>query len=1214
MVQSLLVRPFTDEEQRQLTAQTASPNKDEARRAQLLLLSAERKTSAQIADHLDFHPSNVKKWIRKFNESGIDGIEVRKRGPRHGPRPSFSRDQVQRLLELASTDPSSLGLDFQKWTAQKLAKAVVDRGIAERISHVTVQKILNRNQARVQSSRRYNDTVSVVSQAEAPKFGNDGSNLALGRVALSQYKFSVAVQLLDQALSQDPLGSEEEAEIRSLLSQALEELGRDQEAYRAVEKYQDAKVVRSLPDRCRARVKLRLGWAYSWLRNHPSAIASLNEARKLFLELKDQGAVCETLLAMGRTYIELREPRIARDHLLEILKLRQSTDDHELMARTYTRLGNVDFYEGAFKSSNEHYLKALKLAEACANPNVIGLVLLNLGISSYYDDPGERGKAANYRRRAIECLSERGHKGYLVLAYNNLGEILRISGEWAEALALLDTAIEIALRFDQPSHEAAGRQTKAELLLAMGRYDEAEEHVNRCIQLAEKDSDKWLESSAVRILGGIHLGRGLLDTALASLRHAVHLSTSVRDLSGAALAEVGLAECHIQQGAYQQATEYLDLAHDRLKEEKSRSLLFSGMLQRLHGQVQGASGHFSEAKNHLNQSLSVFTTTAMPYELARTHHAMGLLLRAAGDPKGAQSHLADACNVFKSLGAVPGVEQTTRALAEVPYNGQGAPFSPSPVEHPISVLAEQSLRQYHPDFQAAVAQHSAQLVHNDVALMQRLIEASASRDVLLQELASIVYDSFSAEVVMVCRVTNSGEAEPLASEGITGSEADRLCRNIDLPSRESDGIRNGAYIGYIDSVRDTSSRYPDAPASLFLYVTPSAQISPDRLYPLIRQVELGLETCLLRASSTAVSPAAFESRTRVVMPGFIVGSASMFDVIDKIHKIRTSDVNVLITGESGTGKELVARAIHAESARARAIFLPFNCTATPRDLIESQLFGHRRGAFTGATGNYPGMVRAAEGGTLFLDEIGDLALEVQPKLMRFLQESEIQPLGETKPQRVDVRIIAATNSDLERAVEDGRFREDLFHRLNIIRIHVPPLRERREEVPALASFFLDHFATRSGNHGLTFSHDAVDALTGYDWPGNIRQLRNEIERATAYTSGAALITADDLSPEVRGGVKRHGGARRLDRSVESRHNGHGRDGRPGHKPSNSWPDEEQGQSGPLKLKDAIADVEARLIRQALSRNKNNLSQAAIDLGLSRRGLRLKLAQLGIERV
>jgi hydrogenase-4 transcriptional activator len=1214
MVQSLLVRPFTEEERRQLTAQMESANKEEARRAQLLLLSAERKTSAQIAVHLDFHPSNVKKWIRKFNEEGIPGIEVRKRGPREGPRPSFSRDQVEKLLVLASTDPSSLGLDFKKWTAQKLATAAADRGIVERISHVTVQQILKRNHGRLESGRQNLDTASrPAPSAAAPVPGGDRSNFALGKAALSQYQFSKAAELLYQALGHDMLGFEEEAETRSLLSQALEELGRDEEAYRAVEKYQDAKVVRSLPDKCRARVKLRLGWAHSWLRNHPSAIASLNEAKKLFLELQDQRGVCESLLALGRTYIVgLTESRIARDHLLEILKLQESADDPELMARTYTQLGIVDFYEGAFKSSNEHYLKALKLAEACTNPNVIGAAFINLGTSSGYDDPGERERAASYSRRAIEHLSEGGHIGYLVLAYNNLGDILRISGDWAEALTSLDKAIEIALRANLPNHEAAGRQTKAELLSAMGRYDEAEELVNRCIQLAEKDGDKWLESYAVRILGGVYLGRGQVDNALASLRQALRLSTSVGDHYGIAVAELALAEGHFQQGGYEQASEYVELAYGRIKEEKSKSLLLSGTLQRLHGQIQGAYQHFSEAKNHLTQSLSVFAATAIPFEVAKSHHAMGLLLRAVGDPKGAESHLIQAYHIFKSLGAIPSIEQTSQTLAEIRRIDPDSQPAVDLGQYSASAPGEEPPQQPGAGFRAG-SRPGSEPARDDVALMQRLIEASASRDVLIRELASIVYERFSAEVVMVCRATESGEAEPVAIEGITVSEADRLCHSLERPPHGRDGIRERAYIAYIYYGKD-AGRQSEAKPSLFLYASPSSQIVPERLYPLVRQAELGLETCSLRAASSAVATPALEARTRVVMPGFIVGSPLMLDVIDKIYKIRTSDVTVLITGESGTGKELVARAIHAESARARAIFLPFNCTATPRDLIDSQLFGHRRGAFTGAIGNYPGMVRAAEGGTLFLDEIGDLALEVQPKLMRFLQESEIQPLGETKPQRVDVRIIAATNSELERAVEEGRFREDLFHRLNIIRIHVPPLRDRREEVPVLASFFLEHFASRSGNDGLTLTQDAMDALTGYDWPGNVRQLRNEIERATAYTSGAQLISADDLSPEVRAtrGKRRQDEGRRHDRSLEVPHNGNGRAARPT-RPSHPEPDEEIQQASSLKLKDAIAVVESRLIRQALGRNKNNLSRTAIDLGLSRRGLRLKLAQLGIER-
>src|SRR5262249_27057942 len=178
-----------------------------------------------------------------------------------------------------------------------------------------------------------------------------------------------------------------------------------------------------------------------------------------------------------------------------------------------------------------------------------------------------------------------------------------------------------------------------------------------------------------------------------------------------------------------------------------------------------------------------------------------------------------------------------------------------------------------------------------------------------------------------------------------------------------------------------------------------------------------------------------------------------------------------------------------------------------------QLFGHRRGSFTGAVSDQPGLVRAAEGGTLFLDEIGDLPIDVQPKLLRFLEQSEIMPVGETRPQRVDVRVIAATNADLEQRVAEGKFREDLYYRLSVIRIHVPPLRERREEIPHLTQFFLREASERLVKPDVQFSSDALDALTMYWWPGNIRQLRNEVQRAVALAGAGERIETAQLSHE-----------------------------------------------------------------------------------------------------
>jgi two-component system NtrC family response regulator len=218
----------------------------------------------------------------------------------------------------------------------------------------------------------------------------------------------------------------------------------------------------------------------------------------------------------------------------------------------------------------------------------------------------------------------------------------------------------------------------------------------------------------------------------------------------------------------------------------------------------------------------------------------------------------------------------------------------------------------------------------------------------------------------------------------------------------------------------------------------------------------------------------------------------------------------LITGESGTGKELVARSLHTGSGRANGPFVAINCAAIPRDLLESELFGHVKGAFTGAIQDKTGKFRLADGGTLFLDEVGELQLELQPKLLRALQEKCIEPVGGTKEQKFDVRVVAATNLDIEKAIEEGIFREDLYYRLAVIPIHLPPLRQRRADIPLL----LRHFCNRHGAGEVFFDKASLALLTSYAWPGNVRELENLVERTLIMRNGNT-ITVDDLPDKIR---------------------------------------------------------------------------------------------------
>ena len=314
------------------------------------------------------------------------------------------------------------------------------------------------------------------------------------------------------------------------------------------------------------------------------------------------------------------------------------------------------------------------------------------------------------------------------------------------------------------------------------------------------------------------------------------------------------------------------------------------------------------------------------------------------------------------------------------------------------------------------------------------------------------------------------------------------------------------------------------------------------------------------------------------LPGMVFVSRSMSEVARAVGRVKDSESTVLITGESGTGKELVARSVHRLGRRSQAPFIPFNCTAAPADLIESLLFGHRKGAFTGAHADSEGLVRAAEGGTLFLDEIGDLPLALQPKLLRFLQEGEIHVLGERAPRKMNVRVVAATHKDLRKAVEEGTFREDLYYRVATLTVHVPPLRERPEDTAALISHFLTHFARRNDRAIAGITAEAIAVLQNYAWPGNVRELAAEIERLVLYTDEGAYIGVEHISPRVR--------------------------------PADL--SQADGAKGAADLEHMMEDFERRVITETLRRNDYNVARAAVALGLgSRQTLYKKLKRLTI---
>jgi len=348
-------------------------------------------------------------------------------------------------------------------------------------------------------------------------------------------------------------------------------------------------------------------------------------------------------------------------------------------------------------------------------------------------------------------------------------------------------------------------------------------------------------------------------------------------------------------------------------------------------------------------------------------------------------------------------------------------------------------------------------------------------------------------------------------------------------------------------------------------------LKPFSLAEMVLVIRKELDACKLRDENRALREALGQ---RYEYANVVAKGEKMQAVLALVERVAPTNSTVLLGGESGVGKDLIARAIHEHSHRASGPFIKINSTAIPENLLESELFGYEKGAFSGATTSKPGKFELADKGTLFLDEIGDVPPAIQVKLLRVLQERQFERLGGTKTLKVDVRLIAATNRDLRAALEEGTFREDLYYRLNVVAIDIPPLREHKEDIPALANFFLERFARGSGKPVRGITPAAMRLLMDFHWPGNVRELENILERGVTLSSGP-MLEASDIHLDTR---------------------------TPNHRPG----------SAPVIPEGMTLDKwEQEIIREALRRANGNKSQAARALGLSRNALRYRLSQMGV---
>jgi len=935
---------------------------------------------------------------------------------------------------------------------------------------------------------------------------------------------------------------------RCALSTALEQQGHYRDSLAAVSMYEAPESRGKLDDQTVSYLRVQIGLGYNYNGDHPKAIAMLKSTLRDYAE---NGGVNlgHIYAALSRTYRSISEYPIARDYAQRALEYFRQSGEWRGLAESYFGVGVADIHEGNYESGLENLEQALKLIGDRPAAYVLGRTYANMAGACWFLKRPQEG--IDYLKKAITYYERTDHKTNAADGYNNLGINLILIGQWDRAQEALERAFSLAKEVDERGAKVPMiLDSLGELHMLRGNLDQAKDYLIRAVALATENGNKWYEGQALRTLGRCYIAIEDPEKALEKAREALALAEQIGDRQAICESRLIGAEAHLLMRDLDECNRELQrVAADTT--DSATDLGFTGEAHRLNGMLNMARGDAAAAAQHFGSSVSIFDMLGDRYRGARAHLELGRAY-ATILPDRAGEHLSRALNTFRELGARLDLSRAEEELRD------------------LSASTPERMQE-----QSALTQ----------LLTLRLAEAVASRELLLRELAAVMRQETGAQRVIITERGERGEPKVVIAMGCTPAESVKIATDLDAveddASRERYRKKHDAEVILLES--------SNAPAAK-MYLAPRNRAQLPKgvaLEPLLRVVELGMDVCALRAGAqkSGTHENADEMTGTSLMPGFIHSSPAMTQLVEEVHKIRSSDVTVLVTGESGTGKELVARAIHAISSRRAKVFVPFNCTAVPKELSEGYLFGYRRGAFTGAVHDSQGVIRTAAGGTLFLDEVGDLPLDVQPKLLRFLQEGEIQPLGEQRPSKVDVRIIAATNTDLEDMVAQGRFREDLYYRLNVIRLRVPPLRERRSEIPTIVNYYVNHYSAKFGRKDIQITPQAVDLLMVSDWPGNVRQLCNEIQRTVARAEDGTIITPEHLSPELK----------RTSSPTT-----------PSAASIASIPSASGLQSTGGTLADALAEVERRMISDALRRHGGNISRAARELGLTRRGLYLKL--------
>ncbi|MFA5033189.1 MAG: sigma 54-interacting transcriptional regulator [bacterium] len=998
----------------------------------------------------------------------------------------------------------------------------------------------------------YKEAIKYFKQALGVVEGRKNTDYRLskefGDIYILEGNYDEAINKYKEVLTGNP---EEVADIYCDIGVGYRKKG---ESDAAIQSYE--KAISSLQDKGNQKVKARIyqemSWTYQTKADYDKALDCANKGLIIAEQYGDLQETERIYHNMGTIYLRKSKLEESAEYFKKSLEIKRKVKDLQGEAASNNNLGVVYSTTGDFNKAFQHYKEALDISEKIKNP--IGMARGYKNIGTIYYRQGNLTKAQEHYSKAFEIEERMGDDISLAASYNNIGLIYIQQKKWQEAIDFFTRSLKIKEKIGDIQGIAGCYNNLGSVYNSQNNWDEASKCYQKSLSLKEKIKDYLGAANSLINLGTIHINQNKPGEAFNYLERAKAIGNELGNKRVLLGVYQALGQLYLNKKDIEESIKYNSDALDfavALGSKAEQGIIYRKLFETYQLKKDNV-----KSEEYLLKSIKTLEEIDIEVELAKSYFKMGELKRTTGETKDGVSYLEKAKEIFEKLGMEENLKEIKNLLKGPVSKDLIGIYQVSSIINSILDIKQLLNKIMDIAIETLDAERGVLILTGEEAGDLRieafrgvekndiegttLISESIVRDVALKGTPLIVNDAGSD--------IRFRDKKSITNYHITSV----LCVPLKIKERTIGAI-------YLDHRRVTDLFASEDISFLTTFSNLAAvAIENARLH-----MELQKENIYLKQ----------EAEEKYQFEKIVGKSKEMRKLYKLMEKVIDNSTSVLLDGETGTGKEVIARTIHYSGPRKDKKFIPVDCASIPNTLFESELFGYLKGAFTGATGDKKGLFIEADEGTIFLDEVSNIPLELQSKLLRVLQEGEIRRLGEEKQRKIDVRIIAATNKDLKKETEAGRFRSDLYYRLNVIRIVIPPLRKRKEDIPLLVHHFLDKYSEKLGRKIEGITENAMRILLDYDWHGNVRELEHQIERAVTLSTENRI--SEDLFSIGRG---------KASPFIELREG---------------------------TLKSVTEDIEKQMIIKALQKHKQK-KDAAKALGLSRFGLQKKVERYKIE--